>query len=55
MLPSTSLSLDKTLPVIGVSSGDEILSFTASGASLTAVTVMVNVSVSVPPLASLTV
>ena len=50
MLPSTSVSLANTLPVAGVSSATVLVSGVATGASLTAVTVMFNgaVAVAVP-------
>ena len=50
MLPSTSVSLVNTLPVAGVSSATVLVSGVATGASLTAVTVMFNgaVAVAVP-------
>ena len=51
--PSTSVSLDNTSIVTGVSSSVEALSSLASGSSLTEATVMVTVAVSVPPLPSL--
>ena len=54
--PSTSLSLIIRLPVIaGPSSRPVKLSFTAIGASLTAVIVIARVPVSVPPFPSLMV
>ena len=55
-LPSGSESLVNTFPEIGVSSGvTRLSSFTAIGESFTAVTVIANVPVSVPPSPSLTV
>ena len=50
MLPSTSVSLVNTLPVAGVSSATVLVSGVATGASLTAVTVIFNgaVAVAVP-------
>ena len=50
VLPSTSVSLVNTLPVAGVSSATILVSATATGASLTAVTVIFNgaVAVAVP-------
>ena len=50
MLPSTSVSLVNTLPVAGVSSATVFVSGVATGASLTAVTVIFNgaVAVAVP-------
>src|ERR1051325_11505376 len=53
--PSTSLSLTSTGMVTRVSSGVVAASFTAIGASLTAVTVTVISAVAVPPLPSLIV
>ena len=55
-LPSGSESFVKTFPEIGVSSGvTKLSSFTVIGESLTAVTVIANVPVSVPPSPSLMV
>ena len=55
VFPSTSVSFVNTFPETGVSSGVVTLSVTAFGASLTAATVIDKVSVSIPPLPSLTV
>ena len=54
-MPSASVSLVKTLPETGVSSGVTTLSAIAFGTSFTAVTVTPKVPVLVPPLPSLTV
>ena len=56
VLPSTSESFVNTLIVTGESSGVVLLSsFTAIGESFIAVTLMLNVASSVPPLPSLIV
>ncbi|RJR93347.1 hypothetical protein CS559_04284 [Dickeya solani] len=54
-LPSTSLSFARTSTVTGVSSAVVALSLPVTGASFTAVTVMVSVPVATPPAPSLTV
>ena len=54
-LPSTSVSFVRTSKVVAVSSGVVKLSLTATGASLTAVTVRFTVPVLVPPWPSDTV
>ena len=53
--PSTSVSLASTSTVDGVVLGCRAVSSTATGASLTGVTVMVTVAVAVPPLPSVMV
>ncbi|TYC51579.1 hypothetical protein ETQ85_24215 [Zoogloea oleivorans] len=53
--PSGSLSLPSTVKVTGVSSGVLLVSAMATGASLTAATLIVAVAVEVPPLPSLIV
>ena len=56
VFPSGSESFANTLPVIGVSSGVEMLSsFTAIGPSFTAVTVKFKAPTSVPPAPSVMV
>ena len=51
--PSTSLSFESTFPLIAESSSPVKLSSAATGASLTAMIVISNKPVSVPPLPSL--
>ena len=55
LFPSISVSLFKTLPETGISSGVTTISFDANGASFTAATTISINPVSVPPLPSETV
>ena len=55
VLPSTSVSFVNIFPETGVSSVAEMISSTATGASLTGVTVIFNVPVPEPPFVSVAV